>query len=471
MRKRIKQKGFSLIELLAVCVILGIIFTIVVILNNSIGNKIQKTYYEKQMSLIIISAKEYYSNNIRLLPKEIGAQSTVLLKDLVSQDYLKPIYSYKKKPCDLNSNDLKVSVTKMNNKEYQYSIYFICDGFEKSIDKTAPIIKFTPNKNLITNKDIKVIATATDEKEGSGILKIEWIIYKNNAIFINSTDTTGKLKQNLTDEGTYFIQASAYDREGNRSTIKSPIYIIDKSSVNIPKLTNPITEFTNKNINISVESAINAIKTECKTASTAYVSCNKTYTVKQNTVVYARSYDKAGNVSEIASLYVGNIDKTLPTVSFNLIINNRDNKIVQINASDNLSGIKQIRYRISPNGGTGWTNWSNYIYSTETSVNLEMVGQNLIQVEITDMATNIAYVMSSAYLIEDITPPIKPILINPITQYTNSNINIKVEKAYDAIRNECRTASTNYVSCSNTFNVSANTTIYARSYDKAGNVS
>lgn len=55
----VKKKGFTLVELLAVIVIIGVLSTIAVYATGRIQDRMKKHYYDSQLSLIIISGKDY----------------------------------------------------------------------------------------------------------------------------------------------------------------------------------------------------------------------------------------------------------------------------------------------------------------------------------------------------------------------------------------------------------------------------
>lgn len=88
--------------------------------------------------------------------------------------------------------------------------------------------------------------------------------------------------------------------------------------------------------------------------------------VTDNTTIYFKAIDNAGNESEVASQIVANIDKTAPVVtatpaptqwtqSFNL----------GLSATDNLSGVNKIEYQIDGTSASGWLTYSNTPVSIE----------------------------------------------------------------------------------------------------------
>ena len=69
---RRNNKGFSLVELLAAIVIMGILTGIGVVSVTYLINKTEKEYYKAQESEIIMVAKSYTQDNRSFLPKRVG---------------------------------------------------------------------------------------------------------------------------------------------------------------------------------------------------------------------------------------------------------------------------------------------------------------------------------------------------------------------------------------------------------------
>lgn len=83
-----KQKGFTLVELLAVVIILGIISLIVVPIVSGTVKKQRNKLYDKQVSTIEDAAEGWGAENTDLLP-ELDKNTYVSLDDLVSGGFLK----------------------------------------------------------------------------------------------------------------------------------------------------------------------------------------------------------------------------------------------------------------------------------------------------------------------------------------------------------------------------------------------
>ncbi len=115
-----KNKGFTLAELLGVIIILGVIalITIVTVTNTMKENK--EDLYEIQINNIIVGAKTWASSHVFELPDQDGESITLTLAELkqsgfVENDITNP------KTNELFSNDLKVKITKVDN-NYKYEV-------------------------------------------------------------------------------------------------------------------------------------------------------------------------------------------------------------------------------------------------------------------------------------------------------------------------------------------------------------
>jgi general secretion pathway protein G len=117
------RRAFTLVELLAILIILIIIFTIAIpTIRNVISNTRGKVYKLDEQMMVKVT-KKYVVNDSKLLPKEIGEKKTVTLPTLVSKKYIEPI----RDPYD-NSIicDGYVNIKKNENAKLEYEAYLVC---------------------------------------------------------------------------------------------------------------------------------------------------------------------------------------------------------------------------------------------------------------------------------------------------------------------------------------------------------
>ena len=130
MKKQKDKKGFSLVELLAVVVILGILSVITIVSYNRYIKSSKSQYYKQMEKNAIMATKSYLQANKQYQPKNVGSVQNIYLSDLISSNYLKESdFS-----CDggkkCNSDDLEkidldvdyVVVTKESNSKYKYEV-------------------------------------------------------------------------------------------------------------------------------------------------------------------------------------------------------------------------------------------------------------------------------------------------------------------------------------------------------------
>lgn len=114
-----KQKGFTLIELIGVLILLSILATIAVSTVAKSVNHSRENAYNDQIGIIVAGAKNWVADHISSIPNE-GSQTKVLLGELVSGGYVEkdlknPITEKK------FSNETYVTI-KNNLGEYLYEV-------------------------------------------------------------------------------------------------------------------------------------------------------------------------------------------------------------------------------------------------------------------------------------------------------------------------------------------------------------
>ncbi len=128
-----KRKGFTLVEVLGVVIVLGILVVIAVPMVSNYLKQGKDDYNEKLKSQLLLSGKEYYSSHTQKLPIKIGDvyrndkdYSVVTLpeiqgENLVSKDFI-----------DSEGRGCKESYVYVrqneNGKEYNYHACLICTG-------------------------------------------------------------------------------------------------------------------------------------------------------------------------------------------------------------------------------------------------------------------------------------------------------------------------------------------------------
>ncbi len=244
-----KKKGFTMVELLAVIVIIGILSVVGTVTATNIINKAKREYYKKQENLILLSGKEYYSDYRSKLPKQVGGTGEVTLKTLVGEKYIKPVEGYQNHTCDVDKS--VVSVQKLGESNYVYSILMDCDDYNTNKNGSNPIITYLPNSKR-SNKAITVEMRVKDDR---GISAYNYIVYKLESKEDSEGEIIGQIpiksewdgkagkepynkviKIKLEEDGIYRIRGTAWDNEENATIKDSGVYEIDNTPPDCKKL-------------------------------------------------------------------------------------------------------------------------------------------------------------------------------------------------------------------------------------------
>lgn len=192
-----KNRGLTLIELIATLVVLSVIATIVIPNIYDSINDYKTGLYEMQLKSIIGASKNWSADNYKKLSVEEGGETYVYLKELQEDGYIDNPLKNNKDGKEFNGNTfvlIKCNVIKSdkNNEEnYNYS-YEVYDTNEKYIILLSK--KYLISKNITSDTTIKMadlISYAEDNLKVNNKLKniedgtlissvIVYATYKNN---------------------------------------------------------------------------------------------------------------------------------------------------------------------------------------------------------------------------------------------------------------------------------------------------
>lgn len=91
------KKGFTLTEILATIVILGVILAIAVPSYNALSKKFEKEYYDKLDKSVLAAAKSYWKDNPDRRPKELLKSNYIVLDDLIKKKHIENVTEYRSK--------------------------------------------------------------------------------------------------------------------------------------------------------------------------------------------------------------------------------------------------------------------------------------------------------------------------------------------------------------------------------------
>ena len=361
MDKRNKTKGFSLVEILAAIVILGLLSTIAIVSVNYILKKAEQEYYKSQKDEIILAAKSYTQDNRNSLPKRVGMRTEITLKTLQDKKYIGKVVDRHKNEC--YPDKTIVQVFKYDKTHYSYSVTLVCPSYKITENDKANAqgdikIKYdvpTTKKALKDGTEIEVInyknvkANITME-DGDKIASYSYIVYRNGTEVKNSGDIEGKLKKKIEltvplekyIPGDIEIKVVVTDQFGVQTTKTLSESIRNE---NAPKceVIKENNKWTNQPpVEISVK-CISSSNKGCKKDVYTQVFNNST---EKGTILMEDKEESAGTGDCTVNVKLDMEPPSTPEINNpyeNTWINK--NYTIKITSIDEVSGIKQFEYR------------------------------------------------------------------------------------------------------------------------------
>ena len=182
------RKGFSLVELLAVIVIVGILATLAVVGVTRYLDRARAEKVSQNRKNVAMAAQLYLQSNRDLLPKNIGEAKRIPLSDLRSTNYLKEdVTNDRGEDCMENS---VVRVYKYDDKDYSYTTYLYCGNDVVPAEDPVPVpavenFAFSDKKHKSGNGDLSDVRNASfsftikgaKDDDTVGIYSYRYVIY------------------------------------------------------------------------------------------------------------------------------------------------------------------------------------------------------------------------------------------------------------------------------------------------------
>ncbi|MGI6324961.1 MAG: prepilin-type N-terminal cleavage/methylation domain-containing protein [Bacilli bacterium] len=133
-KKRHLKNAFTLIEIVAVIVIIGMFLTIMmpVVSRTILSSRLK--FYDNQENTVLLSARNYFSEDRNKLPKDLGEKKTVTVSTLIQEGYINSIIDDRNRPC--NYEQSYVEVTQIGKGDYQYYVRLVCNEYDTALSYT-----------------------------------------------------------------------------------------------------------------------------------------------------------------------------------------------------------------------------------------------------------------------------------------------------------------------------------------------
>ena len=209
-----KKKGFTLVELLAVIIILSLVLVIAVPSVNKYIKQSKEKAYNTQISTIIEAVQAYASANSGLLPRKEEFVVKITLGQLKSSGLIKK--EVKNPNDDKYFDDALTIEIKKKGETYTYDI--VESTITTRDGEKSPIINFNGSPMVTYNLNAtytELGASATDS-DGNAISNI--VIDKSNLV--------------MSAEGIYQVKYTATDTKGISSTVYRNVYVSNNKYAN-----------------------------------------------------------------------------------------------------------------------------------------------------------------------------------------------------------------------------------------------
>ena len=405
------KKGFTLVEILATIIILGLLVTLGYVSVRNILDQSHENYYKSQEDMVLLAGREYFADYRSALPEEVGETATVTLETLINEKYIDPVKDRNENDCDFKASS--VTVQKINEKDYQYYVTLKCSDYLTNKDDASPVIKYTPNKGSSHNS-ISVTMKITDNKK---VDTYRYVVTKDGEAYKDSgyQKYNGDISFTFTEKGLYEIRGYAMDSSGNTTNRKSGKYsIYDSINCGEASISANVNEntWTNKTVNLDITVPSNTYRYEVSSRvnNGAYSLINSYIGSSSNTIslendgnneVKVVAYDQNGGSCTISS-GVYKIDKTPP---YNLTVTNNPGCVTRpttispvLSATETGSGIAKWQWGYST---TDMHDYENSAYSPFTSTPYSEVRNQLSYFRACDKAGNCSNFASTAICIQN----------------------------------------------------------------------
>lgn len=178
------KKGFTLVEIIAAVIILGIISIVAVIAYSGSMEEFRESYYTSLEKTMVEAGREFFSDNRTYRPSSIFESQKVPINLLESKSYVNEILDYNGKKCDKSSYVIAI---KNGKNDYVYHACLVC------------------SEDIFTNTEDRYCDGAWEDNT-----TIQYTLEELDDIYIYKNTSKEKLKEKLNAK----ISISKFDRTG-----------------------------------------------------------------------------------------------------------------------------------------------------------------------------------------------------------------------------------------------------------------
>jgi prepilin-type N-terminal cleavage/methylation domain-containing protein len=404
------KKGFTLVELLAVIVILGVVLVLAIPnIKNAIETSYEKTY-EFNLENLKSAAKDYFTDKgLRINSTE---KRVINITQMVEENYIKVIK-------DPNTNDVcegYVAITK-NYKNYIYEPYLKC-GDNYISNNYDEIVVYLPVITVLGSNPVNININNSYIDAGATAKDYIGTDITSSIVVTSNVDTS--------IPGSYTVTYTATDSTGNQNTAKRVVNVIDNIAPTITFNPNSNSTYARSRdtvvkVNDSGGLNENSLKYVWTTSTTQPSSSAFTSIYKNNQPVTTPS-----NVCGIYYLWVTASDKTGNTTvkSSGAFYIDNVNPIITMAGSNPVTVSRGSTY--SDAGATAKDSFGTSLTVTSSgTVNPNIIGTYTITYTATDSYGNKGMATRTINVIDTTAPVItlngsNPTNINVNSTYTDS---------------------------------------------------
>lgn len=288
------KKGFTLVELLAVIIILSVVLLVVIPVVDSVVSGSKQTAYNAQIERIKQAASDWSISNAKYLPNEEGESITIYLGDLKANGFI-AVDVKNPKTNKILSNNTTIVITNKDG-DYDFEVNLVDISSDES--PNAPILVI--GGNIIDYVEVNqdgisyTIPTATAKKASGESINASYISYQiikgNSVVSSIDTSTIGSYKiiYSVTDSGltgTYEKLVEVRDTTKPVVSFSSSITSTVGSSINYTSGVN-VTDNSGESITPSVDSSkVGSTVGTYYVYYTATDSSGNTTTIKREVII------------------------------------------------------------------------------------------------------------------------------------------------------------------------------------------